>query len=143
MGRAGRSSGLMAVTRWCWTALAAMGVLTGAGGDQQEPGPDWLTIDGHDWQRMDPDVRQAYVEGFLAGAAVGQAANGARDTSGVRAALEELKGSGRLRFPFGSNVYASRVSDYYWWKNHLPLPTWYAFLEVNTTLGRRISDSVP
>jgi hypothetical protein len=92
---------------------------------------------------MDPDVRLAYVEGFLAGAAVGQAANGARDTTSVRVALEDLKRSGRLRFPFGSNVYASRVSDYYWWKNHLPLPTWYAFLEVNATLGRRISDSVP
>ena len=47
--------------------------------------------------------------------------------------------SGRFRFPFAANVYASRMSDYYWWKDHLPLPTWYAFLEVNTTLGRPIS----
>ncbi len=85
----------------------------------------------------------AYVEGFLAGAALSQAAAGARDTAAVKVALDDLNRTGRLRFPFGANVYASRVSDYYWWKNHLPLPTWYAFLEVNTTLGRRISDSMP
>jgi hypothetical protein len=92
---------------------------------------------------MEPAARIAYVEGFLAGAALSQAAAGAEDSAAVRVTLERLKRDGRLRFPFGANVYASRVSDYYWWKNHLPLPTWYAFLEVNTTLGRPISDSVP
>jgi hypothetical protein len=104
-------------------------------------GPDWLTVNGSDWHRMEPSARKAYVDGFLAGAALGQATNGARDTAAVTEALEHLRQSGGLRFPYGSNVYLSRVSDYYWWKNHLPLPTWYAFLEVNTTLGRRISDS--
>jgi hypothetical protein len=88
---------------------------------------------------MKPGERLAYVDGFLAGAAVSQAASQAADTAAVKAALDELVRSRRLRFPFGSNVYASRVSDFYWWKNHLPLPTWYAFLEVNTTLGRPIS----
>jgi hypothetical protein len=92
---------------------------------------------------MEPAARVAYVEGFLAGAALSQAAVGAPDTAAVRTSLERLKRTGQLRFPFGANVYASRVSDFYWWKNHLPLPTWYAFLEVNTTLGRPISDSVP
>jgi hypothetical protein len=135
----------MAVTRWGWVAFAFVvgGVLTGSGWARQSSGPDWLTVNGNDWQRMNPDARLAYVDGFLAGAALGQAAQGARDTAQVALALEQLKQSGRLWFPFGSNVYASRVSDYYWWKNHLPLPTWYAFLEVNTTLGRRISDSIP
>jgi hypothetical protein len=133
----------MAASRRYWTALVLGAALSGVGWSWQERAPDWLAVDGTDWQRMDPGVRLAYVEGFLAGAAVGQAAHGARDTTSVRVALEDLKRTGRLRFPFGSNVYASRVSDYYWWKNHLPLPTWYAFLEVNTTLGRRISDSVP
>ena len=109
----------------------------------QEPGPDWLNVNGKDWRRMAPDVQLAYVEGFLAGAALGQAAQGARDTAAVSAQLENLRRSDGLRFPFGANVYASRVSDYYWWKNHLPLPTWYAFLEVNTALGGRRSDSVP
>jgi hypothetical protein len=133
----------MVVTRWCWLTFVLAGVLGGSALRPQDEVPDWLAVDGNDWQRMDPAARMAYVDGFLAGAALGQAAHGARDTSEVTLALERLKRSGRLRFPFGSNVYASRVSDYYWWKNHLPLPTWYAFLEVNTTLGRRISDSAP
>jgi hypothetical protein len=117
--------------------------LTGVSEVQQRSNGDWLRLNGTDWQRMEPNARQAYVEGFLAGAALSQAATGARDTAAVRAALEQLSGSKAFYFPFGSNVYASRVSDFYWWKNHLPLPTWYAFLEVNTTLGRPIlSDSL-
>jgi hypothetical protein len=132
----------MGLRRWSWMALAASLVLTGSR-SQGDPEPDWLRVNGHDWKLMDANSRLAYVEGFLAGAALGQAASGARDTAGVRAALELLKQDGRLRFPFSANVYASRVSDYYWWKDHLPLPTWYAFLEVNTTLGRPISDSMP
>ena len=124
-------------------ALVIGGILSGSEPNRQDAGPDWLAVDGDDWQRMDPKARMAYVDGFLAGAALGQAAHGVQDTSGVKQVLETLRRSGRLRFPYSSNVYLSRVSDYYWWKNHLPLPTWYAFLEVNTTLGRRISDSAP
>jgi hypothetical protein len=133
----------MVVARWCWAALVAAGVLSGSARPEQEPGRHWLGVNGADWRRMEPDARLAYVEGFLAGAAVGQAAAGARDSAGVRMALETLRRDGRLRFPFGANVYASRITDYYWWKNHVPLPTWHAFLEVNTTLGRPISDTLP
>jgi|SRR5690242_5722114 hypothetical protein len=132
----------MLLRRWSWLALAGL-FLTGPQSSPGETEPDWLQVNGHDWLHMGSDARKAYVAGFLAGAALSQAASGARDTSEVRATLEALKRSGRLRFPFSSNVYGSRVSDYYWWKDHLPLPTWYAFLEVNTTLGRPITDSVP
>lgn len=133
----------MVVTRWCWAALLASGLLSGSAWSRQEPSRDWLGVNGADWHRMGSDARLAYVEGFLAGAALGQAAAGARDSAGVRMAIETLRRDGRLRFPFGANVYASRISDYYWWKNHVPLPTWHAFLEVNTTLGRPISDTLP
>jgi hypothetical protein len=132
----------MAIKRWCWAAVVIGGAVTGSARPEQEQGREWLAVNGHDWRSMKPEARQAYVEGFLAGAALSQAASGARDSVEVRTALEQLTRSGTLRFPFGANVYASRVSDYYWWKNHLPLPTWSAFLEVNTTLGRPLSDSV-
>jgi hypothetical protein len=135
----------MAVNRWWWVTLVILAgsALAVSARPGQERERHWLSITGHDWLRMGPDVRNAYVEGFLAGAAVSQAATGARDSAGVRTGLEQLGRSGRFRFPFAANVYASRMSDYYWWRNHLPLPTWYAFLEVNTTLGRPISDSMP
>jgi hypothetical protein len=132
----------MLLWRWGWLVLAGL-LLTGPESSPVEAEPDWLQMNGHDWRQMGSDARKAYVAGFLAGAALSQAASGARDTAEVRTALEALKRSGRLRFPFSSNVYGSRVNDYYWWKDHLPLPTWYAFLEVNTTLGRPIADSVP
>jgi hypothetical protein len=133
----------MVVNRWCWLALVLAGSLSGSARSGQEPARHWLGVNGRDWRRMEPDARLAYVEGFLAGAALGQAVTGARDSAAVRTALEQLARSGTFRFPYSANVYASRINDYYWWKNHLPLPTWSAFLEVNTTLGRPISDSLP
>jgi hypothetical protein len=133
----------MAVKRWCWAAFLVAAVLTVAAWSRQDPHRHWLGVNGTDWRRMGPDARLAYVEGFLAGAALSQAAAGARDSAEVRIAIERLRREGNLRFPYGANVYASRVSDYYWWENHVPLPTWYAFLEVNTTLGRPIQDTLP
>ena len=133
----------MAVKRSWLVALLVVGVLAGAAWSRQNPSRNWLAVSGADWQRMGPDVRLAYVEGFLAGAALGQAAAGARDSTGVRMAIEKLSRDGGLRFPYGANVYSSRISDFYWWKNHVPLPTWHAFMEVNTALGRPISDTLP
>ena len=123
--------------------LVAAGALAGIAWSRQASPRHWLGVNGEDWSRMEPDVRLAYVEGFLAGAALGQAAAGARDSMEVRRAMERLSQEGRLRFAFGANVYSSRISDFYWWKNHVPLPTWHAFLEVNTALGRPIADTLP
>lgn len=124
-------------------ALLAGGALTGAAWSRQDPHRHWLGVNGADWRRMKPDARVAYVEGFLAGAALSQAATGARDSAQVRIAIEKLSRDGGLRFPYGANVYSSRISDFYWWENHVPLPTWHAFLEVNTALGRTITDTLP
>jgi hypothetical protein len=133
----------MAVKQLVWMTLLVAGVVTGAAWSRQASPRHWLGVSGADWQRMEPKVRLAYVEGFLAGAALGQAAAGAKDSTEVRATIEKLSRDGRLRFPFGANVYSSRISDFYWWKNHVPLPTWHAFLEVNTALGRPLSDTLP
>jgi len=133
----------MAIKQWGWALLLAAGAVTGSAWSRQAPPRHWLGVNGADWRRMDPDVRLAYVEGFLAGAALGQAAATASDSTGVRTAIEKLQRDGGLRFAFGANVYSSRISDFYWWKNHVPLPTWHAFLEVNTALGRPISDTLP
>jgi hypothetical protein len=125
-----------------WLVLLVVGGLTGAAWSRQAS-RHWLGVNGADWRSMHPDVRLAYVEGFLAGAALGQAAARARDSSDVRREVERLTREGALRFPYGANVYSSRISDFYWWKNHVPLPTWHAFLEVNTALGRPIADTLP
>ncbi|HEV8178662.1 MAG TPA: hypothetical protein VGP44_13385 [Gemmatimonadales bacterium] len=133
----------MAGKRYFWIAMLTVGALAGSAWSRQDPHRHWLGVNGADWQQMKPDVRSAYVEGFLAGAALGQAVAGARDSTQVRMAIEKLSRDDGLRFPYGANVYSNRISDFYWWKNHIPLPTWHAFLEVNTALGRPITDTLP
>jgi hypothetical protein len=107
----------------------------------QEPDRHWISRNGVDWRSMEADARRAYVEGFLAGATLVQGSGQARDSAGLFQQMVELRRSGKLRFPFGANVYESRISDYYWWENHRQLPTWYAFWEVNTSLTRSSADS--
>ncbi len=122
--------------RWWYLALGAAGFFAGRGVPVQEPDPHWMARNGADWRRMGEEQHTAYVEGFLAGSAFGQAAEQAADSAALTEAMARLRRSGELRFPYGSNVYASRISDYYWWENHRSLPTWYAFWEVNALLIR-------
>jgi hypothetical protein len=62
----------MAVNRWWWATLVivAGSALASSAGPGQEPERHWLGVNGNDWKRMGPDARLAYVEGFLAGAAL-------------------------------------------------------------------------
>jgi hypothetical protein len=119
--------------QWWWTALVAGGFLAGhasAGG----PDRHWSVQDGQDWRAMGPDARLAYADGFLTGAGLAQAAASASDSAGLRDTMTALYRNGRFRFPYAANVYVTRVNDYYWWENHRPLPIWYGFREVNTSL---------
>jgi hypothetical protein len=89
---------------------------------------------GDDWRSLTPAAQTAYAEGFLAGSALGQAAAAAKDSAGLTQVMAQLRRDGRFRLPYGANIYISRINDYYWWENHRPLPLWYAFWEVNTSL---------
>ena len=105
-------------------------------------GPDrhWSVQDGTDWRTLGPEAQRAYADGFLTGAGVSQAAGAAGrpaappDSAALRRSMAELSRTGRFRFPYGANVYVARVSDYFWWENHRPLPIWYGFREVNASL---------
>ena len=59
--------------RWWWAALGVAGFLTAARA-RSDPDRHWLNRNGNDWRALSPDGAPAYVEGFLAGAALGQAA---------------------------------------------------------------------
>jgi hypothetical protein len=128
------------VARWWWAALVAVGFLVGRASAELGPDRHWSLWDGDDWRGLGPDARLAYANGFLTGAGFAQAAGAeaargaAPDSAGLRDTMAALHRSGRFRFPYGANVYVSRMNDYYWWENHRPLPTWYAFWEVNTSL---------
>ena len=120
--------------RWWWAALAAGGFLAGRVSAGLNPDRHWSERDGEDWRALGRDAQIAYANGFLAGAGFAQAAGSEADSAGLREAMALLHRGGRFRFPYGANVYVTRINDYYWWENHRPLPTWYAFWEVNTSL---------
>lgn len=124
-------------------AFAAGHRAAGQGTDTQEPATHWLRRSGLDWQRLSPEAKLAYVDGFLAGAALAQVADTAADSAGMTLALERLRRSGELRFPYAANVYLARLDDYYWWENHRPRPTWLAFWEVNRTVKQHSEGGAP
>lgn len=96
--------------------------------------PAWLRLNGVDWQRLSPDAKQAYLAGFLAGAATAEATNaGTADSAGLRQSLDSLSRTG-FRFPYSPSVYGARVDDYYWYENQRILPLWYVLWEVNHRL---------
>jgi hypothetical protein len=111
-------------------ALLCVGLVVGARA-AQEP-RRWVTFDGRDWTAFAPKEKQAYVAGFLAGAA--DAAAGSRDTAVIRTTVDSLYRAGALQFPFGHMVYANQLDEFYWWENHVPTPLYLALSSINQRL---------
>ena len=121
----------MGIRRLWVAAMAGMGIL---GAPYPIAGPEWLRFDGHGWQALSPDAKQAYLAGFLAGGATAQALEaGATDSASFTRVLDSLSRAG-FRFPYSPNVYGARVDDFYWYTNQRPLPVWYALWEVNNRI---------
>ena len=114
-------------------ALLGAGVVMGAGAAQERRG--WVTLDGRDWSRFAPREKQAWVAGFLAGAAGG--AMSTTDTAVIRGAVDSLYRAGGLRFPFGTMVYATQLDEFYWWENHIPIPLYLALSSINQRMRQQ------
>lgn len=103
---------------------------------QERQQPALLT--GADWKAFGSREKEAYLNGFLAGAAAEQAQTAAA-TSGVpadsaavsSAAIARLKSAKQLQFPYAPSVYAVQVDDYYWWTDHLGTPLVDVMISVN------------
>ena len=125
------------VTARRWAAIAVGCVaLVGSGlaaeaRASQEP-RRWLALDGLDWSQFAPREKQAYVAGFLAGAANAAAAD--TDTAVIRTTVDSLYRTGGLQFPFGHMVYANQLDEFYWWDNHIPVPMYLALSTINQRL---------
>jgi len=111
-------------------ALLGGGLVVGASA-AQEP-RRWTTLDGRDWTQFAPKEKEAYVAGFLAGAA--NAAASTSDTAVIRTMVDSLYRTGALQFPFGHRVYANQLDEFYWWDNHVPIPLYLALSAVNQRL---------
>ena len=137
------------MTRWWWAALGAVGFLAGRASAGPVPDRHWSERNGEDWRALGPSEQVAYTEGFLAGAAFGQAAQLTcperceigTDSAGLQQTMATFRRNASFRLPFGANVYVSRVNDYYWWEDHRPFPLWYGFWEVNSALTGPMNDS--
>jgi hypothetical protein len=111
-------------------ALLGGGVVMGASTPQEPRG--WRSFDGRDWTTFAPKEKQAYVAGFLAGAA--NAAAATRDTAVIRTTVDSLARAGALRFPFGHMLYVNQLDEFYWWDNHVPIPLYLALSSINQRL---------
>ena len=126
----------MAVIAVASVALLSAGLAVGAHA-AQEP-RRWATLDGRDWTQFAPKEKQAYVAGFLAGAAVGGARNG--DTAVIRTTVDSLNRTRGLQFPLGHMVYATQLDEFYWWDNHIPIPLYLALPGINQRLQQQAHD---
>ncbi len=78
---------------------------------------------GKDWKGFGSKEKDAYLAGFIAGAAVvrSDSAGTRTDTTPSRE-IDAMRAMHRLPFPYSVSVYASQIDDYYWWENHLSVP---------------------
>ncbi len=100
----------------------------------QEP-RRWVALDGRDWTQFAPREKQAFVAGFLAGAA--GAGAGTADTAVLRRTVDSLYRVGGLQYPFGHMVYATQLDEFYWWDNHVPVPLYLALSSINQRLRQQ------
>ena len=112
-------------------ALLGGGLVVGASAAERQP-PRWSALDGRDWTAFAPAEKEAYVAGFLAGAA--NAAVSTSDTAVIRTAVDSLYRTGALQFPFGHMVYTNQLDEFYWWGNHVPTPLYLALSAINQRL---------
>lgn len=126
----------MTVRRAAATAVVAGAALLGGGlvvgASAAEQPRRWTALDGRDWTQFAPKEKEAYVAGFLAGAANGAVSNG--DTAVIRITVDSLSRTGTLQFPFGHMVYANQLDEFYWWGNHVPTPLYLALSAINQRL---------
>ena len=78
---------------------------------------------GRDWQRFGPKEKEAYLAGFIAGAATVHSNTGAENTDTTPSkAIDVMRAAKQLPYPYSVSVYASQIDDFYWWENHLDVP---------------------
>lgn len=102
----------------------------------QEPRhPTMLT--GADWTAFGSREKQAYLSGFIAGAAAEQmramASSGTTvDSAAVSSgAIARVKTSKGLHFPYAPSVYSAQIDDFYWWTDHRDVPIVDVMISTN------------
>jgi len=93
---------------------------------------------GRDWQQFGPKEKEAYLAGFIAGAAAIRSGAGAESTDTMPSrAIDVMRAAKELPFPYSVSVYASQIDDFYWWQNHLDIPIVDVMARTNLQLRSR------
>jgi len=112
-----------------------LGLLLGSGAARATREQEPAQLAGRDWQKFGSKEKDAYVAGFIAGAAAvrGSTAEASVDTTPSRT-IDAMRAAKLLPFPYSVSVYASQIDDYYWWENHLSVPIVDAMARTNVQL---------
>ena len=112
-----------------------LGILLGSGVISARSLQSPAQLAGRDWQRFGPKEKEAYLAGFIAGAATVHGSAGAvsMDTTPSKA-IDVMRAAKQLPYPYSVSVYASQIDDYYWWENHLDVPIVDVLARTNLAL---------
>lgn len=127
-----------------WTAVltAIVGLVGVAAVLGMRQGPDArvdahpIDWDGHYWSELSAGEKDAYLGGFLAGAAAAQAYEALEevasfDAEALSQRMEGLRGERALIFPYAPNLYHARLHDYLFYVNHREQPLYLSLAELN------------
>jgi hypothetical protein len=121
-------------------ALGTLGlvILLGSGAMPAKRVQSPAQLAGRDWQGFGPKEKEAYLAGFIAGAAVirGSSTVESTDTTPSKA-IDVMRAAKALPYPYSVSVYASQIDDYYWWENHLDVPIVDVMARTNFQLRSR------
>lgn len=108
---------------WAFGTIGLVIVLGSGTAARREPsqGPEQLA--GKDWKGFGSKEKDAYLAGFIAGAAVARSdSNGTGVDTTPSRKIDAMRATKQLPFPYSVSVYASQIDDYYWWEDHLSVP---------------------
>jgi len=117
-----------------------LGIVLGSGPIPARPLQTPAQLAGRDWQKFGPREKEAYLAGFIAGAAAVHADSSAgaasMDTTPSKA-IDVMRAAKKLPYPYSVSVYASQIDDFYWWQNHLDIPIVDVMARTNLQLRSR------
>ncbi len=118
--------------------LLLSGYLVGFAASSGSVATNPLEWDGHRWSEFSPPEKEAFLGGFLAGAAASQAYGVLTDTvfdpEGLATQIGQLRTEAALNFPYGLNLYHARLHDYYFYIDRRERPIYRAIAELNFQL---------
>jgi hypothetical protein len=112
-------------------------MLLGSGAMPAKEAQSPAQLAGRDWKGFGPKEKEAYLAGFIAGAAAVRGNSAESTDTTPSKAIDVMRTAKQLPYPYSVSVYASQIDDYYWWENHLEVPIVDVMARTNFQLRSR------